>query len=246
MQDRLRLGSEGGRGVLAIGDSITRGGGRPMLGLQMQSWALWLAEALELPYTCLAVNGARAADALGRQVPRLQGTYDLGCVYLGVNDVRFGDFDFAAFAEPLREVLAAARAHCGMLVLVALPPAIGIPPAPARTIGEANAEIARLAQEHGAVLVTLETLAGPELVQPDGVHLTARGEAHIALQACRALAGAGVHADERELRLALEPLSGSAGARWLIGSWAPLLARDLLRRVRQRAIRELEQPRRLR
>src|SRR3954447_2407291 len=74
------------RGLVALGDSITNGHGEPALGVHSQSWAQWLAEALELPFTKLAADGARAADVLRDQVPRLRGPYDLACVYAGVND----------------------------------------------------------------------------------------------------------------------------------------------------------------
>ncbi|HEX5224389.1 MAG TPA: GDSL-type esterase/lipase family protein [Solirubrobacteraceae bacterium] len=220
-------------GLVAVGDSITRGGGQAMPGLRMQSWALWLAEALEMPYTCLARDGARAKDALGGQLPRLRGPYDLGCVHLGVNDVRAPGFELDGFAAALREVVAAVRGCSERLLLVALPPALGVPPAPAHAIAAANAEIARLAEEHGAVLVTLETLAGPELVQPDRVHLTARGEAHIALLACRALDAAGVRADTGDVLRALAPMRGSARLRWLLTGRTPAAVRDLRRRARE-------------
>src|SRR6185312_11068576 len=105
------------------------------------------AEALELPYTCLARDGARAKDALGGQVPRLRGPYDLGCVYLGINDVRSPGFELGPFAKALREVVAAVRGCSETLLLVALPPAIGVPPAPAQAIAAANQEIARLAEQ---------------------------------------------------------------------------------------------------
>ena len=54
----------------------------------MQSWAQWLAEALGLPFTKLARDGARARDVLAEQVPRLAGPYDVACLYVGVNDAR--------------------------------------------------------------------------------------------------------------------------------------------------------------
>ena len=221
----MSIGDAHGRGLVAVGDSITRGGGQSMRGLRMQSWALWLAEALELPFTCLARDGVRARDALGGQVPRLRGPYDLGCVYLGINDVRVPGFEPVPFAAALREVVAAVRDCSERLLLVALPPALGVPPVPSHAIAAANEEVVRLARQHGAVLVTLETLAGPELVQPDRIHLTPRGEAHIALRACRALGAAGVHADERELLHALAPMTVRARARWLIAGRAPFAAR---------------------
>src|ERR671932_691235 len=95
------------RGLVALGDSITHGHGEPALGVHAQSWALWLAEALELPFTNLAADGALAADVLREQVPRLRGPYDVGCVYAGVNDVRVPAFDASAFERDLRTIAAA-------------------------------------------------------------------------------------------------------------------------------------------
>ena len=45
-------------GVLAFGDSITNGGGELQWGVALQSWALWVARGLGLPYTGYAVDGA--------------------------------------------------------------------------------------------------------------------------------------------------------------------------------------------
>ena len=46
-------------GVLAFGDSITNGGGELQWGVALQSWALWTARALGLPFTSFAADGAR-------------------------------------------------------------------------------------------------------------------------------------------------------------------------------------------
>jgi hypothetical protein len=56
-------------GVLAFGDSITNGGGELQWGVALQSWALWLARGLGLPYSGYAVDGATAADVVGEQIP---------------------------------------------------------------------------------------------------------------------------------------------------------------------------------
>ena len=45
-------------GVLAFGDSITNGGGELQWGVALQSWALWTARGLGLPYTGCAADGA--------------------------------------------------------------------------------------------------------------------------------------------------------------------------------------------
>ena len=51
-------------GLVALGDSISYGHGGMQSGLGSQSWAMWLAEALDLPFTRYAVNGATAADVV--------------------------------------------------------------------------------------------------------------------------------------------------------------------------------------
>ena len=56
-------------GVLALGDSITNGGGELQWGVALQSWALWLARGLGLPYSPHALDGARVGDVLAGQVP---------------------------------------------------------------------------------------------------------------------------------------------------------------------------------
>src|SRR5262249_52687680 len=87
-------------GVLPFGDSITNGGGELQWGVALQSWALWVARGLGLPFTTYAVDGARVADVVGAQIPAFlarnavaDARYDLGCLYIGVNDVRAPDFD---------------------------------------------------------------------------------------------------------------------------------------------------------
>ena len=85
------------RGLVALGDSITNGHGEPALGVPMQSWAQWLAEALALPFTKLARDGALARDVVAEQVPRLDGPYDVACLYVGVNDARSTDWDAGGY-----------------------------------------------------------------------------------------------------------------------------------------------------
>ncbi len=57
-------------GVLAFGDSITNGGGELQWGVALQSWALWTARGLGLPYTGCAVDGADVAALRGVEAGR--------------------------------------------------------------------------------------------------------------------------------------------------------------------------------
>ena len=94
-------------GVLAFGDSITNAGGELQWGVALQSWAMWVARGLALPFTGYAVDGARAADVPRDQIPAFErrtaapgARYHLGCLYIGVNDVRLrSGWDREAFAD---------------------------------------------------------------------------------------------------------------------------------------------------
>ena len=91
--------------MLAFGDSITNGGGELQWGVALQSWALWTARCLALPYSGYAVDGAtrprrrdRATAGVRRRRTGGDRRYDVGCLYIGVNDVRSVDWDPDAFA----------------------------------------------------------------------------------------------------------------------------------------------------
>jgi lysophospholipase L1-like esterase len=174
-------------GVVALGDSITYGHGGMQSGLGCQSWAQWLAEALDLPFTRYAVNGATAGDVVREQVPRLARAYDVGTLYVGVNDVRQLDWDAAAYERSLDAAAAALAACCARVVLLSVPVDLGVPPAGPAKVGEANAAIERVAAAHGAVLVDLRDFAGRGWVWADRVHATATGQVEIADRAARAL-----------------------------------------------------------
>jgi len=174
------------RGLVALGDSITNGHGEPALGVHPQSWAQWLAEALELPFTKLAVDGAMTADVLRDQVPRLDGPYDVGCVYAGVNDVRAPGFDGTAYERDLCAIAGAVGAQSERLVMCTLPEDLGRPRAAPKP-REASAVVRRVALELAATVVALDDLAGTPWLLPDAVHPTAVGQLEIADRAARAL-----------------------------------------------------------
>src|SRR3712207_6077900 len=116
------------RGMVALGDSITRGrGGTPALGVHPQSWALWLAEALELPVTNLGVDGATAPDVVREQVPRLAPPYDLATLHVGANDARSAAFDEAAFDAAVGAVTDALAGAADRLLVVTVPLDLGRP-----------------------------------------------------------------------------------------------------------------------
>ena len=108
-------------GVLAFGDSITNGGGELQWGVALQSWALWTARGLGLPYTGCAVDGATAAHVVGRADPALRARsprapdarYDVGCLYVGrQRRARARRGTPAAYERDLRAALAFLRERC--------------------------------------------------------------------------------------------------------------------------------------
>lgn len=174
------------RGLVALGDSITRGrGGAPALGVHPQSWAQWLAETLELPFSNLGVDGAQARDVLRGQVPRLRGPYDLATLYVGANDTRSEAFDPAAFARDVGAILDALEAQASQVLVLTIPEDLGRPRA-----GAAVAAANRILRARAPQICALEDFKGPRVVLPDAVHPTSAGMVEIA---DRALAALGRH-----------------------------------------------------
>jgi hypothetical protein len=225
----IRASGRGSRGLVALGDSITNGDVAPMLGVRAWSWAQWLATALELPYSGFAVGGARVDDLVRDQLPRLDGPYAVGCLWIGVNDVRGVDFDLGAYARDLDVAVDAVAAACERLVLVTIPLDLGRPRAGGAKVSAANAAITAAAGRAQAVLVDLAGLRGWRRVMPDAVHLTALGELELADRAAQAL-GSPV----RPSALAEVDRSRAGAARYALTGHAAALARDAWRRARER------------
>jgi lysophospholipase L1-like esterase len=181
-------------GVLAFGDSITNGGGELQWGVALQSWALWAARGLGLPYTSYAVDGADARHVVEWQIPAFESLtanpgagYDVGCLYIGVNDVRRPDFDLAAFARDYATGLDFLVARCRRTLTMTAPLDLGRPRAGAK-VNDLNAAIEARAAERGVLVVDLRRLRSRSLVMADHVHPTALGQVAIAERALATLA----------------------------------------------------------
>jgi hypothetical protein len=191
--------------VLAFGDSITNGGGELQWGVALQSWALWVARGLALPFTSYAFDGARVGDVVERQIPafiRLTGgeaRFQLGCLYIGVNDVRSPDWDPVAFSHEFRSALQFLTARCELVLTVTAPLDLGRPRA-AGKVQELDAVIERVAGELGALVLDLRSWGARNLVMTDHVHPTAFGQIDIAERALAVVARAG-------MRVPVEPSS---------------------------------------
>ena len=186
-------------GVVALGDSITNGGGELQYGVALQSWALWTARGLGLPFTGVAVDGARAADVVARQLPAVEaqagGEWDLGCLYVGVNDVRALDFEPDAFARDHAAALAFLSGRCARVLTATFPRDLGRPRA--GRLAEGNAAVERNARGAGALLLDLRGFGARNLVMADHVHPTALGQVAIAERALAVLAAAGLEVRAR-------------------------------------------------
>jgi lysophospholipase L1-like esterase len=185
-------------GVLALGDSITHGGGELQWGVALQSWALWVARGLGLPYTGYATDGARVRDVVESQIPAFEkvsarpgARYEVGCLYIGVNDVRAGDFSLVAFERDVESALRFLAGRCDRVLSLSIPRDLGRPRAGAK-VTEANGAIERLAGRCGALVVDLSALRARNLVMADRVHPTAFGQIAIAERALDVLSGDGL------------------------------------------------------
>ena len=194
-------------GVLAFGDSITNGGGELQWGVALQSWALWTARALGLPYTPYASDGASVRTVLDEQLPAFSarsatpdGPYDLGCLYIGTNDVRRFDWDPFAFERGLGEALAFVAARSQRTLTPTIPLDLGRPRAGAK-VRDANAIIERCASATGALVVDLAGFRGRRVLMADHVHPTAFGQIVIAERALDVLARDGLRATARPWEL---------------------------------------------
>jgi lysophospholipase L1-like esterase len=180
-------------GVLAFGDSITNAGGELQWGVALQSWALWTARALGLPYTGYAVDGARVTDVLARQIPAFLRTnahpdarYDVGCLYIGVNDVRSGEWDAASFAAGFASALDVLRGRCDRVLAVTAPLRLGLPSAGSE-VAELNRIVRDTAARAGTLVVDLSAFGARNHVMTDRVHPTAFGQIAIAQRALAVL-----------------------------------------------------------
>jgi lysophospholipase L1-like esterase len=187
-----------GQGVLAFGDSITNAGGEVQWGVALHSWALWTARGLGLPYTGFAVDGATVQDVVALQLPAFasrsadpQARYDVGCLYIGANDVRDPGWDPAAFATGVDTTLSFLARRCARTLALTLPLGLGVPRARPNVV-QANAAITAQAAAHHALVVDLRDFGARNHVMTDRVHPTAFGQIAIAQRALAVLASDGL------------------------------------------------------
>ena len=185
-------------GVLAFGDSITNAGGELQWGVALQSWALWTARALGLAYTGYATDGAQVGTVRHQQIPAFEARaahpdarYDLGCLYVGVNDVRGFDWSPGAFAADYEPCLRFLAARCDRVLAVTAPLGLGLPPAGPK-VADLNGVVRLAAGRAGALVLDLSDFGARNHVMADRVHPTAFGQIAIAERALAVLAADGL------------------------------------------------------
>lgn len=217
------------RGMVALGDSITRGRGMvPAYGADPRSWAAWLAEAMGLAVLNLGADGAGAAGVRAEQLPRVEPGWDVAALYVGVNDARRPDFDGRAFEADVAAIVQGLAERAATVVVLTVPLDLGRPRA-GEDVVTANSILRAAAAEVGAVVVSLEDFGGWRHVLPDAVHPTALGQVEVADRAAAALGIARRPSDVADVRRSMR-----ADVRF-----APFYARQLVkdhwRRRRERA-----------
>jgi lysophospholipase L1-like esterase len=227
-------------GVLAFGDSITNGGGELQRGVALQSWALWTARGLGLPYTGYAIDGADAEHVLAGQIPSFRacaadpdGPYDLGCLYIGVNDVRGPGWDAGAFATRHGEAVSFLHERCARVVCLIPPLGLGRPRAGEARVAALGEVVRANGAAHGALVVPLQGFGARNHVMVDHVHPTAFGQVAIARRVLAALAADGMEVRVDPARLIAPGAPSRRQA--LQGDWT-YVYRDLRQRWKARRI----------
>jgi lysophospholipase L1-like esterase len=188
----------GDQGVLALGDSITNGGGELQCGVALQSWAQWVARGVGVPYTGHAIDGATVSTVLDVEIPRCErhsarprARFDVGCLYIGANDVRRPDWDPGEYGAGVDRALGWLTGRARRTLVCTLPLDLGRPRAGARVVA-ANAAVAAAARAHRALVVDLGDFGARNRVMADHVHPTAFGQIAIAERALAVLERDGV------------------------------------------------------
>jgi GDSL-like lipase/acylhydrolase family protein len=110
----------------------------------------------------------------------------VGCLYVGVNDVRGFDWDPETYPRDLTSSLRTLREVSARILIPTIPLDLGRPRAGAK-VRDANAVIESAARSVGALVVDLRDFGARNHVMVDHVHPTAFGQVAMAERALRVL-----------------------------------------------------------
>jgi lysophospholipase L1-like esterase len=188
------------RRFAVIGDSLAAGTGDPSPGYASLPWADRVADVLreiqpQLAYTNTGTIGATAARTLAEQVePMVAFGPDLLHISCGANDLFEREPDFVAIERTLAKVVGLGARTGAQLTTFTLGRAFNVPFFPdfSDRVQTLNAIIRALAAQHGVVVIEMwdhPVNARSDLLSADRIHFSTSGQAVMASEVVRALAG---------------------------------------------------------
>jgi lysophospholipase L1-like esterase len=188
------------RRFATVGDSLSAGTGDPSPGYASLGWPDRVADVLrrvhpDLSYLNLAEVGATTTRTLGTQMDRLvEFGPDLLHVPCAANDLFRTDPDYAAIAHDLRRLFEIAAGTGAQLTVFTLGRAFVVPRYPdwSDRLRRVNDITRGLAGQHDAVLVDMwdhPVNDRPDLLSADRIHFTTAGQAVMAAEIIKGLAG---------------------------------------------------------
>ncbi|HEX6355455.1 SGNH/GDSL hydrolase family protein [Actinophytocola sp.] len=188
------------RRFATIGDSLSAGTGDPSPGYASMGWPDRVADVLrrvhpDLAYRNLAEVGATTARTLDTQLDRLvEFGPDLVHLPSGANDLFRPEPDYPTIADELGRVFELAAGTGARLTVFTLGRAFVVPRYPDwhDRVLRVNDITRGLAADHGAVLVDMwdhPVNDRPELLSADRIHFAAAGQAVMATEVVKGLAG---------------------------------------------------------
>ncbi|MEV0780545.1 SGNH/GDSL hydrolase family protein [Streptomyces sp. NPDC050433] len=188
------------RRFAVAGDSLAAGTGDPSPGYANLPWGDRVADALrqirpELAYLNTGTIGATTADTLGRQMEEIVAfAPDLLHISCGANDLFRRRPDFDAVEHTARRVFELAAGTGARLTTFTLGRAFDVPAFPdfAERVRTLNAITQELAVEYDIVLVDMwdhPLNARPDLLSADRIHFSTSGQAVMASEVIKGLAG---------------------------------------------------------
>ncbi|MCK7622843.1 SGNH/GDSL hydrolase family protein [Streptomyces sp. RS10V-4] len=188
------------RRYAVIGDSLSAGTGDPTPGYRDQGWPDRVADALrsvrpDAAYLNVSERGATTARTLAHQAARMRDfAPDLLHLPCGANDIVRRSPDFGEIARTLRRMYELAHATGALLTTFTLGKAYVVPAFPdwPERIAAVNGIVRGLAAEYGALVVDMwdhPVNARGNLLSADRIHFSTSGQAVLAAEVLRKLAG---------------------------------------------------------
>ncbi|WP_225728385.1 MULTISPECIES: SGNH/GDSL hydrolase family protein [unclassified Nocardia] len=183
-----------------MGDSLSAGTGDPTEGYRDQGWPERVAGALrsvrpDLRYLNVAEIGATTERTLEHQAARIvEFTPDLLHLPCGANDIARRTPDFDAIARTLRRMYDLAKGTGALLTTFTLGSAYVVPVFPdwAQRVAAVNEIVRGLAAEYDALVVDMwdhPVNDRDNLLSADRIHFSASGQAVMAAEVIKKLAG---------------------------------------------------------